>query len=220
MTDPHLFRRSIAITILLLSFACGCGKNSQTFREKAPRPVTVMPLREFTPESQFIVSGAVKSWKTEKIGFEVPGRLQWVLEPGKNIKGQLKDLNGNLLRQGTPLAKIDSARFEVAVKSAKAALEVARLDKQVVEIRLKDTIPKDIETARADVKLAQTNFDRLKSLRAQNAVSQTEYDNAANQLKTQQARLSNLLAAKASGGCGTQGGGSQSQECGAGTRGR
>ena len=182
---------SVSVVVMIFSII-GCQKRSQKFPEKAPRPVTVLPLRQSVPESNFIVSGYVKSWKTENIGFEVSGRLQFVLEPGENIEGQIRDSDGNLLQQGTPLAKIDPARYQVAVESAKASLDVAKLDKEVIQIRITDTIPKDIETARADVKLAQTNYDRLKSLRTQNAVSQSEFDNAANRLETETARLSNL----------------------------
>ncbi len=192
---PRYFRfRALIVFCALLIPIVGCQKKLQEFREKAPRPVSVLPLQQSKPDSAFVVSGLVKSWKTEKIGFEVAGRLQWVLEPGRNIDGNLRDSQGVLIRKGTPLAKIDTERFDVAVKSAKAALDVATSEMKVAEIKKDTTIPKDIETAKEDVKLAQTNFDRLKSLRAQNAVSQTEFDNASNQLKNQQARLSNLEA--------------------------
>lgn len=170
----------------------GCEKKQVDLPPKAPRPVTVMELKESTPESPFNVSGSVQSWKTERIGFEVAGRLQWVLEPGKNVQGQIRDSERNLLRQGTPLAKIDPARYEVAVESAQAALDVAILDREVVGIRINDSLPADIKSAKADVKLAETEFERMEQLKQQNAVAQTEYDSAANQLQIQQARLSNL----------------------------
>ena len=182
----------LASVCLLALISTGCEKKQVELPPKAPRPVTIMELKESTPESPYNVSGSVQSWKTERIGFEVAGRLQWVLEPGKNVQGQIRDSERNLLRQGTPLAKIDPARYEVAVESAQAALDVAILDREVIGIRINDSLPADIKSATADVKLAETEFERMEQLKQQNAVAQTEYDSAANQLQIQQARLSNL----------------------------
>ena len=49
-----------------------------------------------------------------------------------------------------------------------------------------------IKAAEADVSLAKIDFDRIESLRRQNAVSQSEYDTASNRMASQQARLANL----------------------------
>lgn len=181
----------LTMLVVLITIA-GCQRKQVELPPKAPRPVTTMELKQIVPASSYHVSGSVQSWKIEQMGFEVAGRLQWVLEPGKNIVGQVHESGGKLLNQGTALAKIDPARHEVAVESAKAALEVAELDKEVIEIRLTDAIPQDIQSAEADAKLAQVDVDRMAALKRENAISQSEYDDAANRLQTQQARLSNL----------------------------
>ncbi len=179
------------ITVPLLT---GCERAPVAIPAKAPRPVTTFTLEKKTPEASFVVSGAVKSWKTEKIGFEVSGRVQSVLEPGNNIEGQIKDTQGNLISPGVPLAKIDPARYEIAVETAKADLEVAELEREVIEIRINDSIPTEIESATADVGLAETDFNRKNDLREQNAISQSEFEDAENRLKTLRARLLNLQA--------------------------
>lgn len=178
--------------LITLLAVFGCQKRAVDIPPKAPRPVTVMTLNISTPASSYNVTGSVKSWKTEQIGFEVAGRIQWVMEPGKNIEGQVRDTKGELIKQGTPLARIDPSRYEVAVESDKAALDVARLDKEVIEIQITDSLPSDIKSAESDVELARVDFERMKTLKSQNAVSETEFESAANQLQTQRSRLASL----------------------------
>lgn len=115
-----------------------------------------------------------------------------MLEPGQNIDGQVLDADGNLISPGTPLAKIDATRFEIAVESAQASWEISKLEEDVTRIRLESTIPSDIESAESDYSLAQVEYDRLKSLRDQNAISQADLETAANRLQTQKSRFDNL----------------------------
>lgn len=175
-----------ALSILLILVSIGCEKKEVELPPKAPRPVTVMTLKESSPIASYDVSGSVQSWKTEQMGFEVEGRLDWVLEPGRK----------SLIEQGAELAHIDPAKYEVAVGSAKAALDVAMADQKVIDIRITSTLPKDIESARADVKLAEIDFNRMVELKNQNAVAKSEYETAENQLKTQETRLANLLSSQ------------------------
>ena len=184
---------------MLLLIGClmtvGCQRPEQTF-ETTPRAVTAITLEKSVPESTFSVSGSVSSWKHESIAFEVSGRVQWVMEPGKNIEGRVRDPDGVLITAGTPLAQIDPARFEVALESAKAALEVAILEKEGLEIRLNDAIPADIKSAEADQQLAQSEFDRAERLSQTNAISQSEYDQASTRVQTARARVSSLLSSQ------------------------
>ncbi|TWU43401.1 putative efflux pump membrane fusion protein [Novipirellula aureliae] len=185
-------KRKITLLVSLVLLSLGCEKAPLKLAPKAAHPVTAMELRRTSPPTSFQVSGTVQSWKVEEIGFEVPGRIQWVLEPGRNVDGQITDVDQKLITQGTPLAKIDPARYEVAVESARAALDVAIMERQIVEIRLNDTLPADIGSAEADVRLAEDDFERIRTLQAQNAVSQAEYDQSSNRLQTQKLRLSGL----------------------------
>ena len=71
----------------------GCGARGPRLPEKAPRPITAISLSKTVPESSYRVSGVVKSWKTEQIGFEVSGRVLWVLEPGREAEGRIYAVN-------------------------------------------------------------------------------------------------------------------------------
>ncbi|WP_149494698.1 HlyD family efflux transporter periplasmic adaptor subunit [Roseiconus lacunae] len=177
----------------ILAF-CGCSKSEPDLPPKSPRPVTAMEVTKFVPENSFTVSGSVTSWKTEQIGFEVRGRVMWVLEPGRNIEGRTVDVDGTIIQEGTPLAALDPEQYEVAVDSAQASLEAAQLDSQVIAERISESIPADIRSAEADLKLAKNEFDRIAQLRKSNAASISEYEDAANRIATEEARLDRLKA--------------------------
>lgn len=177
-----------------LLFVGGCGSRAKNLPDKAPRPVEVMTLYNSTPTGSYTLSGAVQSWKTEKIGFEVDGRVLWVLEPGKDVEGRITGDETQFLKEGTPLAQIDPSRYEVAAESAKANLEVAILTKEGIEIRLSDSLLAEKESAKADLKLAEEDFKRMEELIGGNAVSRAQYDQANARLQTQQARIKSIEA--------------------------
>ncbi|MEZ6081517.1 MAG: HlyD family efflux transporter periplasmic adaptor subunit [Pirellulaceae bacterium] len=192
-----LYKIVTSLSLLASIAIVGC-KNSKTDDgsniAKAPRPVSVMTLIRSTPKSSYSASGIAKSWKTENIGFEVAGRVQWVLEPGENIDGRITDPDGNLVQPGTPLANIELDRYQIAVESAEANLEVARLAKEGIAIQLSDSIPAELDAAAADLKLAEIEFDRMEGLNRQNAISRSEYDQAKNRVQQGQAAIQSLLA--------------------------
>ena len=192
----HRNYHSQLLATLALLWQLGCNDFDKTLPEKAPRPVTVLTLHKQIPSGNYRVSGAVKSWKTERIGFEVDGRVQWVLEPGEDIERRIVDPSGTVIKAGTPLAKLDAARYEVAVESAEAQLEIAGLQKEEVEIRLNESIPADLKSARSDLTLAETDLKRIESLVERNAVSQAEYDQAANTVQTRRARIDSISASE------------------------
>lgn len=184
------------LTFLSTVFLVGCQQAAVELPPRPPRPVTTLTLSNGVPVSSNIVSGSVKSWKTEDIGFEVAGRLQWVLEPGENIKGQLVSPDGELIQQGTPLAQIDPTRYQIAVESAQANLDVAKLSKESIEINLNDSLPAELESAKSDLKLAEIEFERMRKLKDRNAASQSEYDQARNAVENRVASITSLQATR------------------------
>ncbi|QDS91903.1 Inner membrane protein YiaV precursor [Roseimaritima multifibrata] len=180
----------------LLAQSIGCSKPVREFPPKAPQPVTVMSLEKRLPPVSYFASGSVKSWKNEKIGFEVSGRVQWVLEPGQDIDGRVYDADKNLIQKGTPLAQIDPAHYVIAVKSAKANLEMAEAKRDSLKIRLEESLVADVQSAEAELELAGIEFERVKGLKEQNAISQAQFDQARILQKTRQAALRSLDASK------------------------
>jgi multidrug efflux pump subunit AcrA (membrane-fusion protein) len=192
-------RRLASAFAMVLIALQGCAKQSTDESGKAPLPVTVMTLTETTPPSSYAASGSVKSWKTEDIGFEVPGRVEWVLEPGKDIDGRIVDLGHpkQFVNKGTALAQIEPERYEIAVASAGANLKVAQRSRDGLAIRVTKSLPAQIESARANLKLAKDEFDRVKKLSLRNAASQSELEQADNLAKTRAAAFDAIEADKA-----------------------
>ncbi|MGI9471240.1 MAG: HlyD family efflux transporter periplasmic adaptor subunit [Rubripirellula sp.] len=179
---------------LLCVVALGCNSDGDRAQIKSARPVTYMALERSRPPGAYLVSGAVKSWKTEQIGFEVPGRVKWVLEPGENIEGRIVDGDGNMIREGTVLAEIDDEAYTVAVDIAKAQIEIAKLEQKGIQIRLDKSLQAEIDSAEADIELAMSEFGRAEELTQNRAGSQAELDRARNILKVRQAQLKTLEA--------------------------
>lgn len=184
--------RLFLLTLLVLPLA-SC-RPPEALPPKAPRPVSVVTLKAGLPPSEKRLTGSVGSWKTEQIGFEVAGRVRWVLEPGEDIEGRVLDANGEVVTQGTALAQVDAERYELALEAAEAQVDVAELQKAGIEVSLESGIPADIEAAEADLELAQVEYDRNRRLVAQSATAKADLDRAAAELKTSQARISTLDA--------------------------
>lgn len=186
---PPLTFFPLAVTLIV----GGCRPAEIELPEKASRPVSVLELQKRIPDGDYMVSGAVKAWKTEQIGFEVAGRIEWVLEPGEDVERRDGELDSDEFR-GTPMAKIDSARYSIALASAKAQQKVADLKKESIRIRLKDSLPASKKSAEANFNLAIAERDRIQTLSNQGAASLSELEKAENDLQAAIARLETVNA--------------------------
>lgn len=160
---------------MLLSIGCA-GSTDTTIQEKKPRPVIVQKLTRQRPPASAMVSASVASWKTEQIGFEVSGRIEWVAEPNTDIEGRVVDADGNQLFAGTPVARVESERYELQVETAKAEVERAEQSVNAALIEIEKSIPSQMRAAEADRTLAETEFERSKKLFEQNAGAKADVD--------------------------------------------
>tara|TARA_R110002020_G_scaffold403635_6_gene613760 strand:- start:961 stop:2787 length:1827 start_codon:yes stop_codon:yes gene_type:complete len=189
---PAIFRFHsyiAVVAIVFFSLTIGCDRNTKGTLEKRPRPVVVQLLKKQPPPSSSSISASVASWKTEEIGFEVGGRVEYVLEPNTEVEGRVFDESGNLLIEGTPIGKIESERYQLAVALAKSDVVKAEQNLAVAEITLKESIPAQIAAAEATLSKVRTEYDRNLKLLEQNAVSQGEVDEVEANLKNAQAEL-------------------------------
>ena len=132
--------------------------------------------RGHTP-GQLRVSATVAPWKQEQIGFQVAGRVQQVIEAGREIQGRVYDGSGEqLLSPGTVLAQLDDERLLVAVESAKAAVEVASRQMEAVNVDIETRFPARILSQKAELDLALSEFNRSEKLAMQNAISDSEME--------------------------------------------
>ena len=127
------------VQCFLLTLAVGCS-NGPVEVAKTPRPVEYILLTSDAPRSSQQVAGSVSAWKTEQIGFEVPGRVRWVREPGGDIEGRARSSDGTTVFEGTLLAQLETERYELAVAGAKAKVEIAKIRYEATKIGVEDAL--------------------------------------------------------------------------------
>ena len=186
--------------IAILAFASlilGCRQEEEALPERRPRPVTTRMLTRQAPPEGAQVSASVASWKTEDVGFEVSGRVEFVTEPNTEIEGRIMDKDGHIIMSGTPIGRLESERYQLAVQRAEAEVERANQSILAAEIELSESIPAQIAAAQSSRQLAKIEFERSKRLYAQKAGAKGDvdrdkanYENTISQLKQLEAARS------------------------------
>lgn len=176
----------------------GCAPPVDSVVQRNPRPVLVEVLKRQPPPNSALVTASAGSWKTEDLGFEVGGRVEFVAEQNTEINGRIPDADGNLIIEGTPIARIESERYELSVASAKAAVVRSEQDLKVAQTELEETIPAQLAAATSSAELAKLEFERSRELKARNAGSQSELDAARSRYENAIAELRQVSAAEKS----------------------
>lgn len=190
-----------AVCCGLMSLAAsGCAEQGASSAESVenphPRPVTAFVLQDWDPVESDLVSGTAASWKTEGIGFEVSGRVNFVVEPETDIDGQIYDAQGKQLMAGTELARLDSERYIIRREGAQAQVDVAEQQKQAAKIEADKVIPAKIRAARARQDQLKNEFDRVKRLYEQKVATKEQYDVAIANADSATAEVEQLLASQ------------------------
>ncbi|MEM9660443.1 MAG: hemolysin D, partial [Planctomycetota bacterium] len=166
------FPRCCAIVGLCVHL--GCDRSATDIPAKRPRPVRTAILKERQTPGGSLVAASVGSWKTERIGFEVGGRVEFVVEQNTEVEGRIVAKDGKQISTGTPVARIESERFELNVALADGEVARAQQDLVVAETSLNETIPAQIEAANARAELARAEYARQRRLMDRNAGSRGE----------------------------------------------
>jgi membrane fusion protein, multidrug efflux system len=111
-----------------------------------------------------------------------------------DVSGLVKDVDvkeGDSVKKGQVLFRIDPEPFRIAVQNAKAKLAQTRLD---IESMKQDysRMLSDISAQRAEVSLDQRNFDRYAQLAKANAIAPATYDQSRLTLQSAKDKLSSL----------------------------
>lgn len=204
----------LATSVILLGCQKFGGRGATV--AKRPRPVETKLLELSSPPKSATVSATVASWKTEEIGFEIPGRIQSVVEPNTAIAEHVIEvidstsgdpgdngepsLNGDfesgrrVLFQGTPIAQLETESYELQVKIAEANLDRAKQAEKAAMIELTERLESERLVVEAERELSVADFNRIKQLWERNAVPRSEYDRAIANQKTADAKVKQLEA--------------------------
>lgn len=188
---------SSLLTTLVFWLLLGCYQPPEETPEP-PRAVGTITLQQSVPPRDDRLTGSVQSWKQENIAFEVSGRITFVVDAGTVVAGDLYDEKGVLLEKGKPLAKLDSTRYEQQVESVKSQVHAAEAKVQGLEVTLSKTVPQEIRQAEAAFDLARKQMQRMKALRNNQTISQSQMDKTQTRYDTAMAERAAARARKAS----------------------
>ena len=178
-------RRGLALALLLLAVAAsGCGRSggksgTETDQAEEPRiPVAVADAEVATMADHVTVTGTIRAQREADISPQMSAR---VLE--------VTVREGDAVRQGQALIKLDPTQAESTVRQARAGkdaaaarLAAARSRLQILEQGAREeerAIARSrVEQAEAALRTAQADRDRLRGLFDQGAVSKQQLDAA------------------------------------------
>jgi multidrug efflux pump subunit AcrA (membrane-fusion protein) len=149
------------------------------------RPVTVLTLtqRDFVRQSR--LTGSVGLYREEQIGFEVGGRVLRVLDMGKEVLGPSFNESDEMVRQGEMIAQLEDRRYELQVSGLEARLrslnkqwDAQKIDVERVANNEVKAAQLAVDSAVADLRLAQQTRDRQRELIKTNATSRQELQEA------------------------------------------
>ena len=149
-------------SLAALAMAAGCQQEIES-PSMPTRPVTVVELSTQDFARERALTGVVDLYREENIGFEIGGRVTMVLNEGLEVSGPVFNEHGDLIRQGDPIAAMESARYGSQVGALQARLDAARRNLQAVE---------------AQVTLAQQTLERQEAILAEGAGAQQAVDDA------------------------------------------
>jgi membrane fusion protein (multidrug efflux system) len=101
--------------------------------------------------------------------------------------------NGNHVKRGDVLFRIDPAPFRVALENAEAQLAAARLQTTQLRTQAAGT-GADITGARANLAIKQNALDRQSALLKKGFTTRSDYDDALNDVKTAEKQLADAQA--------------------------
>ncbi|MGI9332000.1 MAG: HlyD family secretion protein, partial [Gammaproteobacteria bacterium] len=191
----NLHGAAAIVVALAAAGLSGCEEaHSEAAPKPAARPVSYLSLERTNPTREARITGSVETWKKEWVGFEVAGRVRYVLEPGVNVQGRVVDNDGRVVNPGTLIATISNERYELSVEEARARGEVAKRDAEVARIDIEDNIPAQIREAQAELNRSSREFARQKKLAKTGATARMRVDNARADYNAAHARVEQAKA--------------------------
>lgn len=219
-----LARSSATLFLVCLSALSGCGREDVSGTAAPPKPVSIIDLSTGVPRSETLVAGVVEPYRQSDTSFDVSGLVTYVIDLGESAEGPQLDGRGELLlnqdgeavRTGTVLARLDETRFRQAVIAAE--LSLASTDRQIdaLKIELRDVYPariasaeatasaaaadtqsarESVASAQAELDLARTTVERDRVLIESGAVAQSVLDQSESSFQTATASLAQARSA-------------------------
>ena len=173
--------------------AGSCAKEAPPAKP-LPRPVTAVKLKRLDPERRMRLTGSVKPWKEQDIGFEVSGRVLWAVDEGADVEGRVVDEKGNVIVEGTVVGRVDPTRHQLQARMADAQWRNAKASAEATRIEIEQVLPEKLKAANADLKNAEAEYLRSKELKEDGAGTQSDLDASEAAHKTARATVAQTEA--------------------------
>lgn len=194
MNESRHTARFQVFLLLLVGLIPGCDRGRSTPQARPPRPVSVITLAETTPGQALRLTGSVGSWKRENVGFEVAGRIRWVVEPGIDVQGRGFDEDGEQISEGDVVAVLDDRKYQLGVNVAQAQLQAAKDQVAATRAVLEKVMPQQVAEAEAGLELATKQYNRLEALVKDESAPVVKRDEAEMAFKAAQAKVQQVRA--------------------------
>ncbi|MEQ8765715.1 MAG: efflux RND transporter periplasmic adaptor subunit [Planctomycetota bacterium] len=205
--------------LLLLGLITACSPGDTEKRQEAATPVTTRILETFTPGLASRITGVAEPYRQSEVGFEVTGRVEYVLDIGEEVRGTILDESGERVlgpdgapvEAGDVLAVLDSTRYRQAQEAIELQLASQRLGLEAQQIELEQVVRPDLDSARAKQRaaqleiesaereveaadsafeLAQSTLERYRQLLTEGVIQQAQLDESQNTFNKAQATRS------------------------------
>jgi len=133
--------------------AAGCGGDPPAKEPAAPRPVKLAVAETRSPERLFSASGMIKAAQRAELSFD---RAEILVD--------LPVVQGQLVKKGETLARLDTRNLEIAEKARQAAFDEARVthDRYQRLFARQAVAQADLERAQAALQTAEANLRQIR----------------------------------------------------------
>jgi len=177
-----------------LATLVACGPTAPPPEPEAPRPVTVVELKEMDPVKPLLLTGSVESWKETDVSVEIAGRIEYIAESGTHLEGRWVE-DGKVLAEGGVLARLNTNEYEISREQAAAAVDVAREQAATATVHLEKVLPASRDKAKANRDRAEAEYVRYRQAGEQRAVSEIDVIKAKADSDAMEANFAESLAA-------------------------
>lgn len=150
--------------LLVAVLISGCGRSESSTQAKStqnqvrPVPVSVVPVIPSPVKDILVLPGETEAWKDVIVGSETGGRVDWV-----------GPKEGDFVKQGDLIVRVDVAARKAALDRAEAALRLADdlyrrrvklLEKNIINQEELDKVLAERDLAKANTRQARVEYDQ------------------------------------------------------------
>jgi multidrug efflux system membrane fusion protein len=154
--------------LFLIAFLVSCNRQKISL-EKSATPVRVAAIELYTPSGGQKYSASIAPNRQVNLSFKVNGFVDSIYELRAGKGGHTVDI-GDIVSQGTVLARLRPKDYQLQVSQADGQMQQARQSEQTARAQL--------QQAQAAALDAEQNFERADALYQEKSLTKSDYDSA------------------------------------------